>query len=232
MEALPDLTIHTLFVRESNTWQYIVADSRTREALLIDCALDFTRLQHTIDTDTADRILNIASCNSYQIVGILETHGQPLQRSATGYLKSILASRKERLPCICVGSSVYQHVDSDSHQIDFDGSTLRYLNDGQCIQLGSLEIKVVHFGGNIPNHVGYIIGSNIFSGMSMDSLKANALEHELPENDNLNYVFSKERTFSISPEFRLYFGRYNSISEEGIEPQAYTTVAEFLGRAS
>lgn len=49
--------VFTFFEKVTSTWQYVLVDSKSSEAILIDTVLDYDPASGTISTTTADGIL-------------------------------------------------------------------------------------------------------------------------------------------------------------------------------
>jgi hypothetical protein len=55
------LLILTVHEPKTSTWQYIVADTSKRKAVIIDSVLDFDPATNSISTPSADKLLDIVS---------------------------------------------------------------------------------------------------------------------------------------------------------------------------
>lgn len=85
MVKKPD--IHACFEAITATWQYIVADSETPDAVIIDSVLDFNLVSNKIGTNTADRLLGVVSKHNLTVTRILETHAHADHLTAATYLQ-------------------------------------------------------------------------------------------------------------------------------------------------
>lgn len=66
--------IHSIFEKQTSTWQYIVACPQSRQAVIIDPVLDFDPTKLEITSALADGLLGLAASRNYIIVRLLETH--------------------------------------------------------------------------------------------------------------------------------------------------------------
>ncbi|KAF2722767.1 hypothetical protein K431DRAFT_221175, partial [Polychaeton citri CBS 116435] len=112
--------VHPLFEPSTNTWQFIVADPTSKEAVVIDPVLDQgpltsqyagisgdVEMKSKISTTAADHIVNVVVEMGYTIVRILETRvGSQTATSAAWYLRMQLLERRGRAPEIDVGKSL------------------------------------------------------------------------------------------------------------------------------
>lgn len=63
--------VFTFFEKVTSTWQYVLVDSKSSEAILIDTVLDYDPASGTISTTTADGILSFVRENSLTVKRIL-----------------------------------------------------------------------------------------------------------------------------------------------------------------
>ncbi|KAK3699609.1 hypothetical protein LTR37_016345 [Vermiconidia calcicola] len=165
-------TIHTVFEPVTCTWQYIVADPATREAIIIDPVLDYNKETGAIGTSSADKLMQLVDNNEYTITRILETHAHADHLTASRWLQHELSRQQKQQPLVCIGrditqvqktmGTIYGIPESQMH-----GAFDHMLSDGERFHVGNIEAEVVHLPGHTPDHVGYIVGSNIFTGDSM-----------------------------------------------------------------
>lgn len=64
-------TVFTFFERATSTWQYIVVDPKTSEAVIVDPVLDYDSASGTVTTSTADGLVSFVEHNSLKVSKIL-----------------------------------------------------------------------------------------------------------------------------------------------------------------
>lgn len=64
-------TVFTFFEKATSTWQYIVVDPKTSEAVIIDPVLDYDPASGVISTATADGLVSFVEHNSLKVIRIL-----------------------------------------------------------------------------------------------------------------------------------------------------------------
>lgn len=64
-------TVYTFFEKATSTWQYIVVDPKTSEAVLVDPVLDYDPNSGSISTDTADGLVSFIEQNKLRVTRIL-----------------------------------------------------------------------------------------------------------------------------------------------------------------
>ena len=86
----------------TSTWTYLVEDTHTKEALVIDTVLDYDLVTGRIYTESADEILAKADSLGLKIKFILESHAHADHLTASKYFKHKLGPN---IP-ICIGSGI------------------------------------------------------------------------------------------------------------------------------
>ena len=64
-------TIFSFFEKVTGTWQYIISDPKTRQALIIDPVLDYDPASGTISTNSADDLLRFIKDHGLNVTHIL-----------------------------------------------------------------------------------------------------------------------------------------------------------------
>lgn len=64
-------TVYTFFEKATSTWQYVVADMKIGEAVIIDPVLDYDPASGKVSTATADGLLSFARWKDLTVTGIL-----------------------------------------------------------------------------------------------------------------------------------------------------------------
>jgi len=169
--------VHTLFEPVTGTWQYVVADETTKEAVVIDPVLDYDKPSGKITTRAANEILNLIAGEGYTVSRILETHAHADHLTASRYLQNVLAERQPTSPSpqVCIGERISQVQETMSKiynipASDLEGAFDRTFSDDETFTIGKTEAKVIHLPGHTPDHIGYVIGSNVFTGDSIVSI--------------------------------------------------------------
>ena len=88
-----------------------------------------------------------------------------------------------------------------------------FVEDGDTIQLGVLEIKVLHTPGHTQGGVCYLVDGNLFSG---DTIFREAVGRCDLEGGNFNQIVEsiEDKIFTLPPETVIYPGHGNITSVE------------------
>ncbi|VBB74003.1 Putative Zn-dependent hydrolase [Podospora comata] len=220
--------VHPIFEPVTGTWQYIIADPSTLAAAIIDPVLDFEPARNTVSTATADSLLDIVVQNNYKVGYLLETHTHADHLSASRYLQLKLAQSTN--PKTGIGKRIVQTQTTFAQKYGVEQSELENVfdflwEDDQIFRIGDLEAKVVHLPGHTPDHVGYLIGDNIFCGDSLFLPDVGSARCDFPGGDAVQLYHSVQTLFSLPPHHKIYTG-HDYPSGDRSDPVPYTTVAE------
>jgi glyoxylase-like metal-dependent hydrolase (beta-lactamase superfamily II) len=182
-------TIDSVHHPATGTWQYIVADPKTHNAVIIDTVLDFDAATQTISTGNADSLVSSIKEKGYNIVRILETHAHADHLTASAYLQQVLGGVQGSKPPICIGKRITQVQKTFGEKYGVPASELEnafdhLFEDDEVFQIGELEAKVVHLPGHTPDHVGYMIGGKFHTQQNLQSIE-NPLTNTTPQTDNI-----------------------------------------------
>ncbi|EAA32947.2 Metallo-hydrolase/oxidoreductase [Neurospora crassa] len=234
--------IHPLFDPTTSTFTYLVACPSTLHAVVIDSVLDFDPATARISTTTADSLLlSLIRSHNYKIVKILETHVHADHLTASRYLQTQLASDDDdeeedeknggtKKPEICIGKRIVQVQKrvAESYGLpreEWEGVFDRVFEDDEEFRVGDLKVKVKHLPGHTPDHVGYMVGSNIFCGDSLFDPEIGSARCDFPGGDAHALYNSVQTLFSLPAHYRIYTG-HDYPSADSRSPQPYTTVAD------
>lgn len=233
--------VHALFEPVTGTWQYVAADHSTREAVIIDPVLDYDKSIGRVTTQSADNILDVVAQEGYTISRILETHAHADHLTASRYLQTVLAERQPTLtpPRVCIGGRIaqVQNTMATIYNIpasDLEGAFDHTFADDETFAIGSIEAKVIHLPGHTPDHIGYVIGSNVFTGDSIFNPDVGSARCDFPGGSATALYQSMQKLLSLPPDFKLYTGHdYPPESRDvpagqydsGTKAVPYTTVA-------
>ncbi|CZT24012.1 uncharacterized protein RCC_09729 [Ramularia collo-cygni] len=215
--------VHCIFSPANSTWCYIIADRASGHAIIIDPLLS---RDHTgaIASTVPDLILEIVHSNNYTVDHVLETNAHEEYPSAAWYLRNQLLEKRGRAPRVAVQKSlrIVQRIHARKYGIknkfwtgEFDG---RFV-DGEVLGAGSLRIQVIHLPGRSQDHVGYVIGDNLFAGDCCFHTRNHFHLHPVVQDC---LMISIKRLQSMSPKLRIWTTRGCSSRPEGC-------VGEFIG---
>lgn len=203
--------VHSIFEKKTSTWQYIVACPETREAMIIDPVLDFDPTQLTVSTNSADELLDIALSEGFKVVRLLETHAHADHLTAAYYLQQKTLSTTERRVPICTGHRIRQVQETFASKYgvplkELDNVFDHLFQDDETFQLGNLTVTALYLPGHTPDHSGYQVGSNVFTGDSIFNPDVGSARCDFPNGDARQLYASMTKLLSLPPHVKLYTG--------------------------
>ena len=181
---------------------YLIVDEKTKDAALIDCSSIDDRIDAEIEKQGAN------------LKYILLTHGH------FDHIAGIRPNRFRNNPQIVMHKADLDWLNNANQYLPMFGMpeiTIPkvdiFVEDGDTIQLGSLEIKVLHTPGHTQGGVCYLVDGNLFSG---DTIFREAVGRCDLEGGNFNQIVEsiQDKIFTLPAKTVIYPGHGNITSVE------------------
>ena len=196
--------IRAFFDEPTNTVSYLVWDPATMRGVAIDPVLDFDPASGVVDDDSVNEMLRAAEELNVTIEWVLETHihadhlsGAPLIKARTGARIGIGEHVREVQN---IFRPIFGAEDVKADGGDFD----RLFKDGDRLEVGGLEIEVMHTPGHTPACVSYRIGDAAFVGDTLFMPDYGTARTDFPGGCAHQLYRSIRRLLSLPPETRLF----------------------------
>ena len=145
--------IRAFFDEPTNTVSYLVADSATRQAVVIDPVLDYDHSAGEVDTRSVEAIVKTADEEGYTITWTLETHAHADHLSGSPYIKAKTGTKIGIGEHIRDVQRIFRPV-FNATDLNTDGSDFDYLfQDGERFRIGEIEAEVIYTPGHTPADV-------------------------------------------------------------------------------
>jgi glyoxylase-like metal-dependent hydrolase (beta-lactamase superfamily II) len=223
MTAVP--TIAAFFDPATHTVSYVVSDSASRRAAIIDPVLDYTAHSARTAVHSADLLLAHLASHDLTPDWILETHAHADHLSAAHYL------REKTGAAVVIGAQITKVQDVFAKLFGLadvmpDGSQFdRLVGEGDRLTLGDLDIAVLHTPGHTPACVSYQIGDAVFVGDTMFMPDYGTARCDFPGGSAATLYASIRKLLALPGETRLFIGHDYLPSGRG-DFAWETTVAE------
>jgi glyoxylase-like metal-dependent hydrolase (beta-lactamase superfamily II) len=218
--------VASFFHAPTNTWSHIVSDPDTRVAVIIDPALDFDLATARVSTPFAQRLLAYVRERALRVEWILETHAHADHVTAADWLKQQLPSAKTGIGAGIV--AVQKHfagVFAFGADFRSDGSQFDHLfADGECLQIGDLEARVIATPGHTSDGVSYLIGDAVFVGDTLFAPQGGTGRCDFPGADAATQYRSIQRLYALPDATRVFL--CHDYPDSGAEPIAQTTIGD------
>lgn len=196
--------VAAFFDKATFTVSYIVADTETARAAIIDPVLDFDQASGRTSTDSADQLVAFVTDNALGVDWILETHVHADHLTAAPYIREKLGGR------VGIGkhvSSVQETFRSVFNFADLatDGSQFDQLfGDGDTFELGGTTARVIGTPGHTPACVTYVIGDAAFVGDTLFMPDFGTARTDFPGGDAAELYDSIQKILALPDDTRLY----------------------------
>lgn len=169
-----------LFEPDTSTYSYLLACERSRRALLIDpVAVEF------------DTYIELLGTLRLQLIYTLETHVHADHITAAGLLREQ------------IGSKSVVHRDAGASCADL------LVTDGVLLQVGDIEIRVLHTPGHTSGCVSYALPDRVFTGDALLIGGCGRTDFQQGDASQL-YDSIHSKLFTLPPDTLVYPGHdYN-----------------------
>ncbi len=201
---MPNPEVTAFFDEKTHTVSYVVADSQTKQCVVIDPVLDYDRVTGRTATASVEVIIQFISANKLRLERVLETHVHADHLSAAPVLKQRLQAET------AIGSqiSVVQAVFRDIFNLDdmpIDGSQFdQLLAEGDQFLIGNLQATVMHTPGHTPACVSYVIGDAAFVGDTLFMPDFGTARCDFPGGDASVLYDSIQKILELGDATRLF----------------------------
>jgi len=220
------LDVSAFFDDATKTATYLLADSASGAAAVIDAVLDFDQNSGRTATISADKVVDAVRRRGLRVEWLLETHVHADHLSAAAYLKQRLGG------LVGIGEHVTRVQEEFARLFGMDAPFAaegrqfdRLFADGEEFCIGSLTAKVLHTPGHTPACVSYLIGDAAFVGDTLFMPDYGTARADFPGGDARTLYRSIRRILDLPPQTRLFTA--HDYKAPGREHYAWeSTVAE------
>lgn len=197
--------VKSFFDRETNTVTYILIDPSGNTCAIIDPVLDFDPASGRTSTASADEVLGFIKENGLEAAWILETHAHADHLSAAAYLKPMTGAKTGTGRHITEVQAVFKDIFKLGDEFKPDGEQFDHLfDDGDVLQVGSLEVRVMHTPGHTPSCITYVAGDAAFVGDTLFMPDYGTARADFPGGDAAALYRSIRRILALPGETRIF----------------------------
>ena len=219
-----EATIQSFFDPDTFTVTHVVSDPATRQAAVIDSVLDYDAKSGRTSHASADKVIDYVTRKDLCVVWLLETHAHADHLSAAPYLQAKLGGKTGIGRHICEVQTVFKKIfnaaDLNTQGEDFD----RLLDDGEVLQLGELEIQVLHTPGHTPACLTFVVGDDAFVGDTLFMPDYGTARCDFPGGDAATLYHSIQKVLALPAQTLLHL--CHDYPPNSRAPVWVTTVAE------
>ena len=224
--AFKKIEVGALWDEATGSWQYVVSDRASAEAVIIDPVLDYDPLSASTSTSNADRLLSYVSDRKLEVKWVLDTHPHADHLSAAHYLGERLGSPRgigERVVGVQeLWSEIYcwERFPADGSQWD------RLFADGDSIMLGDTEIRAMFSPGHTLASVTYVSEEAAFVHDTLMMPDSGTARADFPGGSSRELYHTIRSILDLADGTSLFIGHDYGKDNRGA--QCCATVAEHL----
>ena len=192
----------------TNTVSYLVADSESNAAAVIDPVLDFEPRSARTSTASADKILRAAA--GLKIEWILETHCHADHLTAALHIRERSGAKMGIGARIVDVQKTWKEIYNLEPSFAVDGSQFDHLfQDAERFKIGNLHAVAWSTPGHTPSCMTYIVRGKTgpacaFVGDMMFMPDYGTARTDFPAGDARKLYHSMQRVFELPPETRIF----------------------------
>lgn len=197
--------VKAFFDAPTFTVTYVVHDTQTRRAAVIDSVLTYDPAAGRTGHEAVDPVIAYVEEQGLSVDWHLETHAHADHLSAAPYLQQKLGGKIAIGAYICEVQRTFGSLFNAGADFRRDGSDFDHLwADGDQFMIGSLAVTVLHVPGHTPACVAYVIGDAVFVGDTMFMPDYGTARADFPGGDARTLFRSLRRLLQLPPETRLF----------------------------
>lgn len=217
--------VKAFFDEPTFTVSYVVSDSATGVAAIIDPVLDYDAASGRTGTAAADRLIAYIEDRNLQVDWVLETHVHADHLSAAPYVKESVGGTTAIGEDVTAVQSVFRDI-FNLKGLANDGSQFNQLfKDGDTFKVGAIEARVIATPGHTPACVTYVIGDTAFVGDTLFMPDFGTARTDFPGGSASDLYKSIRKILELPADTRLFM--CHDYKAPGRDEFAWeTTVAE------
>lgn len=158
--------VETFYDEATFTLTYVVYDSSSKDAVIIDPVLNYDPAGSVTSTESADTVITFIEKNALNVHYLLETHAHADHLSGSPYLKEKWPAAKIAIDQrITKVQEVFKGVFNLPQNFSTNGSQFdQLLTANETYQAGSIAFKVLPTPGHTPACSSFLIEDMVFTG--------------------------------------------------------------------
>lgn len=159
------MRIQTFYDPPTFTLTYVVYDSDSHDAVVIDPVLDYDPQGSQTSLASIEKVSAFLQSEGLRLRHILETHAHADHLTGAQLLRQRFSAQVVIGNRITEVQATFKHIFGLPESFPTDGSQFdRLLADGQALQSGTLLIEAIGTPGHTPACLTYKIGDALFTG--------------------------------------------------------------------
>lgn len=203
------VNVEMFYDNVTSTLTYLVWDSESNQALLIDPVWDFDSQNITLSYRSIEDVLKVVQSKKLDLTMILETHVHADHLTGAGVIKKIMSSVPVGISRrVCEVQKIFRDKLNFPKEFLTDGSQFDLLfDDQQVLKLGAHEVKVIATPGHTPACTSFLVGeTKLFVGDSIFMPDFGTGRCDFPGGSAKILFESIQKLFSLPDSVDVYVG--------------------------
>ena len=206
------LHIASFYDCATGTVSYVLADTVSAQAAVIDPVLDFDPKSGTLTSGSSDRLIDYVRSQGWQLQWVLETHAHADHLSGAQHVRHHLGGR------IAIGAHIrdvqrtFRSIFHFERSFLPDGSQFDVLlADGDTLHVGGLTVQALHVPGHTPADMAYRVHhpdpaqpDAVFVGDTLFMPDVGTARADFPGGDAVQLYRSIQRLLQLPDATQLY----------------------------
>ena len=219
------ITTQAFFDPDTWTVTYVLADTASGRAAIIDPVLDYDFKSGRTSTTSADQVLAYVADKGLHIDWILETHAHADHLSGAHYIRDRVGGRIAIGENIRGVQSTFKTIFNLERTFLPDGSQFDHLfKDGETFMIGNAQATAMWVPGHTPADMAYLIGDMVFVGDTLFMPDVGTARADFPGGDAHKLYQSIHKLLALPPQTKLFV--CHDYPPESRLPAWESTVAE------
>ncbi|MFM6927126.1 MAG: MBL fold metallo-hydrolase [Bdellovibrio sp.] len=221
------IQIQHFFDPATSTLTYVVHDTKTLDAVIIDPVWDYDPATSKLSTKSLDQVVAYIKDNKLKPHYVMETHAHADHLSSSQLFKNIFPGIKvaigERITEV---QKIFKPVFNMPKDFNVSGADFDVLlKEGETFEVGSLKIKTFFTPGHTPACASYLIDDALFTGDSIFMPDSGTGRCDFPAgNAESLYDSVHGKIYNLPDSTRIFVG--HDYQPNGRELKFETSVAE------
>ena len=198
-------TVQAFFDDKTWTVSYVIVDTASQCAAIVDPVLDFDFKSGRTSTVQADKLLAYIGAHGLKVQWILETHAHADHLSGARYLQGKVGGRIAIGEHIREVQATFKKLFNLEHGFRPDGAQFDHLfKDDEVFNIGTVEARALLVPGHTPADMAYVVDGAVFVGDTLFMPDVGTARADFPGGDAHALYASMRRILALPPETRMY----------------------------
>lgn len=218
------MDIQSYYEPDTGTWTHLLADPARGAAAIIDPVWVYDPVSGLADAGFIEQVLDAADTRGYRVEWVLETHAHADHLTAADVVRRRTGARIACGRGICQVQQTFMPVFA-MDGVATNGSQFdRLLAEGDVVELGELEIRVLETPGHTADSVSYLVGDAVFVGDTLFAPGFGTARCDFPGGDAGQLFDSIVRLHALPDGTRIHLCHDYPKADE--DPVCTVSVAE------